>query len=109
MKKRLIQIFFSFLLLLLVVVGSLLFNTPLRRTFLLHTDKKTSARLDQAFQEDRLTVISHEVEIRFSPGMVTGKSIIEYEAGTDLSDFQPFILHNGFVFDSIKQNGKNLH
>lgn len=109
MKKRLIQIFFSFLLLLLVVVGSLLFNTPLRRTFLLHTDKKTNARLDQAFQEDRLTVISHEVEIRFSPGMVTGKSIIEYEAGTDLSDFQPFILHNGFVFDSIKQNGKNLH
>ncbi|HHU81415.1 MAG TPA: M1 family metallopeptidase [Firmicutes bacterium] len=109
MKKRLSQISLSFLLLFLIVIGSLLLNTPVRRAYLLHAGRKTDLRLDQAFHADRLTVIGHEVEIRFSPGMVTGKSIIEYEAGTEAPGFQPFILHNGFVFESIKQNGKNLH
>lgn len=109
MKKSLTQISLSFLLLFLLVAGSLLFNTPLRRVFLLYTARKTDLRLDQAFQQDRLTVTGHDVEIRFSPGMITGKSTIDYEAGAEDPDFQPFILHKGFVFESIKQNGKNLH
>ena len=108
-KKRIFQISLSFLLLSLVVAGSLLLNTPLRRIFLIYAGKKADLRLSQAFHEDRLNVTAHEVEIRFSPGLITGKSIIEYEAGTETPGFQTFILNNGFVFESIKQNGKNLH
>ena len=93
----------------MLVSGSLLFNTPLRQAYLLYTGRKADLRLDQAFRQDRLEVTGHDVEIRFSPGMITGKSTIDYEAGAEYPDFQPFILHKAFAFESIKQNGKNLH
>ena len=108
-KKRLFQVSLPFLLLFLLVAGSLFLDTPLRRVFLLYAGRKADLRLAQVFHEDRLQVVGNEVEIRFSPGMITGKSIIEYAAGTETPGFQTFILNKGFVIESIKQNGKSLN
>src|SRR5690554_5673931 len=86
----------------------MLFNTPLRVFYQQYTGRIRNIRLEQAFQKDWLEICSHEIEIRFSPGMVTGKSIIEYETSGESWDFQPFALNRDFTFDSIKQNGEDV-
>lgn len=109
MKKRFFSILPVLILLVLLVTGGLLFNTPLRVFYQQYTGRIRNIRLEQAFQKDWLEICTHEIEIRFSPGMVTGKSIIEYETGGgEPEDFQTFALNKEFTFDSIKQNGEDV-
>lgn len=108
MKKRFFQILLGFILFVLLVTGGLIFDTPLRVFYQRCMGRSRNALLEQAFQKDWLKIYSHEIEIRFSPGMVTGKSIIEYETGGEKADFQPFALNKNFTFDSIKLNGKDV-
>ncbi len=110
MKKRFFRILLGIILFVLLVTGGLVFNTPLRVFYQRWMGRSRNALLEEALQKDWLKIYSHEIEIRFSPGMITGKSIIEYETGGEQAqaDFQPFALNKNFTFDSIKLNGKDV-
>lgn len=107
-KKTILRVLLITSSILGVTLSLLVFSPPVWEFCQRELGGMEERRILKIMAQNQLVSPSYEIEARITPDFVTIKCLIEFEAIRETDDAQPFFLHRGFNFDSIKCNQQNL-